>query len=84
MKRTFVYSLKLDSVGLSAPSQRDDENSLPICMGQRTTEKSIINIALSESESVLVSQLCLTLCNRMDWSPLDSSVHGIFQTRILK
>ena len=33
---------------------------------------------------VLVSQLRLTLGNPMDWSLLDSSVHGIFQTRILK
>ena len=30
------------------------------------------------------SQLCLTLCNTMDWSPQGSSVHGIFQARILE
>ena len=30
-----------------------------------------------------VAQLCLTFCNPMDCSPPDSSVHGIFQTRIL-
>ena len=29
-------------------------------------------------------QLCLTLCNPMDCSPLGSSVHGIFQARILE
>ena len=29
-------------------------------------------------------QLCLTLCNRMDWSPPDSSVHGILLARILE
>ena len=34
--------------------------------------------------NVLVVQLCPTLCDPMDWSPLDSSVHGILQTRILK
>ena len=28
-------------------------------------------------------QLCLTLCNPMDHSPPDSSVHGILQERIL-
>ena len=33
---------------------------------------------------VLVSQLCLTLCNLMDCSLPDSSVHGIFQARILE
>ena len=29
-------------------------------------------------------QLCLTLCDPMDCSPPDSSVHGILQARILK
>ena len=29
-----------------------------------------------------VSQSCLTLCNPMDCSPPDSSVHGILQARI--
>ena len=32
----------------------------------------------------LVAQLCPTLCNPLDCSPLDSSVHGIFQARILE
>ena len=36
----------------------------------------------NESE-VLVTQLCSTLCNPMDCSPPGSSVHGIFQARIL-
>ena len=30
------------------------------------------------------AQSCLTLCNSMDCSPPGSSVHGIFQARILK
>ena len=30
------------------------------------------------------AQLCLTLSNAMDYSQLGSSVHGIFQARILK
>ena len=30
------------------------------------------------------TQLCLTLCNSMDCSPPDTSVHGIFQARILE
>ena len=33
---------------------------------------------------VLVAQLCLTLCNPMIYSPPGSSVHGIFQARILE
>ena len=32
----------------------------------------------------LVTQLCPTLCNPMDYSPSDSSVHGISQARILE
>ena len=38
----------------------------------------------SESESVLVAHLCLTLCNPTDCSMLDSSVHGILQAKILE
>ena len=33
---------------------------------------------------VLVTQLCPTLCDPMDCSPLGTSVHGILQTRILE
>ena len=33
---------------------------------------------------VLVTQLCPTLCNLMDWSPTGSSVCGILQARILE
>ena len=32
----------------------------------------------------LVAKLCWTLCNPMDYSPPSSSVHGIFQARILE
>ena len=32
----------------------------------------------------LVAQLCTTLCDPLDWSPTGSSVHGIFQARILE
>ena len=35
----------------------------------------------SESE---VAQSCLTLCNPMDCSPPGSSIHGIFQARVLE
>ena len=33
---------------------------------------------------VINAQLCPTLCDRMDCSPPDSSVHGILQARILE
>ena len=35
----------------------------------------------SESE---VAQLCPTLCDPMDCSPPGSSIHGIFQARVLE
>ena len=35
----------------------------------------------SESE---VAQLCPTLCDTMDCSPPGSSIHGIFQARVLE
>ena len=37
-----------------------------------------------EKIKVLVTQLCLTLCNAVDCSPPSSSVRGIFQARILE
>ena len=37
----------------------------------------------SESESE-VAQLCPTLCDPMDCSPPGSSIHGIFQARVLE
>ena len=37
--------------------------------------------AKSESE---VAQSCLTLSNPMDYSPPGSSIHGIFQARVLE
>ena len=33
---------------------------------------------------VLVTQLCLILCNPVDCSPPGSSVHGVLQARMLK
>ena len=33
---------------------------------------------------VLDAQLCLTLCDSMDYNLLSSSVHGVFQARILE
>ena len=46
-----------------------------------------LNIGLAQvwnKVKVLVSQLCPTLCNPMEFSPPGSSVHGILQVRILE
>ena len=37
-----------------------------------------------ESEIVLVTQSCQTLCDPMDCSPTGSSIHGIFKGGILE
>ena len=47
------------------------------------TEKMILTMTVYELK-VLTAQSCLTLCNPVDWSPPDSSVHGILQARILE
>ena len=37
-----------------------------------------------EKKESEVTQPCLTLCSSMDCSPPDSSIHGIFQARVLE
>ena len=39
---------------------------------------------LGARRTLLVSQSCPTLCEPMNYSPRDSSVHGILQARILE
>ena len=41
-------------------------------------------VVTSDALCVLVSQWCLTLCDPMGCSPPGSSIHGIFQARILE
>ena len=48
---------------------------------QSLFQNKLLGLNKSESE---VTQSCPTLCNPMDCSLPDSSIHGIFQTRILK
>ena len=44
----------------------------------------IITALLTSYDAAKLLQLCLTLCNSLDHSPPDSSVHGILQARILE
>ena len=46
--------------------------------------RSLLLILEKCESEVKVAQSCPTLCNPMDWSPPGSSVHGIFQVRILE
>ena len=48
-----------------------------VCLGQQLW-------SLGTCVHAKLLQLCLTLCNPMDYSPPGSSVHGILQTRILE
>ena len=41
-------------------------------------------VGLNLKKYVLVAQLCLTLCDPMNYRPPGSSVHGILQARILE
>ena len=50
---------------------------------QRQSFLKFVSNMFSESESE-VAQLCPTLCDPMDCSPPGSSVHGIFQARVLE
>ena len=43
----------------------------------------MVSVDYKESES-LVTQSCLTLCDPMDCSPPGSSIHRIFQARVLE
>ena len=47
--------------------------------------KTVLNYAKKPKDEGMWSlQLCLTLCDPMNWSLPGSSVHRIFQTRILE
>ena len=48
------------------------------------TPKPSISEDLRFGCHAVYAQLCLTLCNPMDYSPLGSSVHGILQARTLE
>ena len=60
------------------------------------TTVKLINISISSQNDYLLSgkspsedlsedaQSCLTLCNPMDYSLPGSSIHGIFQARVLE
>ena len=41
-------------------------------------------VSESEKVRVLITQLCVTLYDLVDYSPTGSSVHGILQARILE
>ena len=52
----------------------------PMCLSLFFLNLLIIKVCMCAK----LLQLCLTLCDAMDWSPPRSSVHGILQARILE
>ena len=60
------------------PAERGQWGRMP-----KTGTKDIL-LGSRGQKRVLVAQLCLTLCDPMDWSLPGSSVHGILEARILK
>ena len=60
-------------------------NLLFICYFMKTARSRALSQELwFISMCVLVAESCPTLCDLMDYSPPDSSVHGIFQARTLE
>ena len=57
---------------------------LPQSLKDCSVNTVIINSTVNSSCFYLAVKSCLTLCNPMDCSPPGSSVHGIFQARILE
>ena len=45
---------------------------------------TVIPILQASAAAAKSLQSCLTLCDPIDGSPPDSSVHGIFQARVLE
>ena len=67
--------------------RRPETGSTHNCTIRFKTElcpKSEIEIPAFFSVSVLVAQLCPTHCDPMGWGLPGSSIHGIFQARILE
>ena len=62
-----------------------DDHYIYYC-GQESTRRNRVSIIVNKSPKCTseVTQLCLTLCNPMDFSLQGSSVHGIFHARVLE
>ena len=58
--------------------------SLPLAGGFFTTERAVKPILMFAAAAAKSLQLCPTLCDPIDSSPPGSSIHGIFQARVLE
>ena len=55
-----------------------------VCVTESLCSTEEIDTDCKQTMKVLLAHSCLPLCNPMDCSPPGSSVHGIFQARILE
>ena len=69
----WILEVTLMKIPFIFSSQRDSKN-----------QKPNRDLMLAAAICCLVAQLCPTLCDPMDCSPPGSSIHGIFQARILE
>ena len=51
---------------------------------EETDTQTCLNVVAATAAAAKSLQSCLTLCDPIDSSPPGSSVHGIFQARILE
>ena len=65
-------------------SASEDEQLKVQDVDMRLNKAEMGSNKVQEDSNCEVAQLCLTLCNPMDCSPPGSSIHGIFQARILE
>ena len=73
-----TYLTQRNRAALQQPGGQDNEN----CKAGKVTLWRVDSI--QGKIKVLVTQLCLTLCDPMNCSPPGFSVHGIIQARILE
>ena len=87
MWETWVWSLDWEDPLEKGTQYPGLENSLDRETWQTTVHgvtKSRTCLSDFQIHCVLATQLCLTLCNSMDYSPPGSSIHGILQARTLE
>ena len=65
-------------------NKREREGTACWDLGFRLLAFRISNLYISIVSESEVAQLCPTLCDRMDCSLSGSSIHGIFQARVLE
>ena len=72
-----IPTFSLDRLGLTDTSSRKPPG-LVLTLDSHSMSPIVLKV------DVLVTQLCLTLCDPLDCSPPAASVHGILQARILE